>query len=116
MPRSEAIKGLLKPAKTKGPAPEEESPDVVNVVDMVQTHCLSGDSVLLAVRSQFQGGDIFIYRGEVYHAQYPGKSGEAAFTDILRWDGGLAAGSLDQADPYAAEDDRHVLPDCCSRR
>ncbi len=83
----EAIKGVLKP-KPKGSTSEEESPGLVNVVDLVQNHCLAGDSVLLAVRSQFQGGDIFIYRGEVYHAQYPGKSGEAAFTDILRWDGG----------------------------
>ena len=82
-----AIRGVLKPAKAAGL--DEESLDVVNVADLVQTHCLSGDSVLLAVRSQFQGGDIFIYRGEVFHAQYPGKSGEAAFTDILRWDGGL---------------------------
>ena len=82
----EAIQGVFHPARAKGP--EEETPDVVNVLDLVQTHCLAGDSVLLAVRSQFQGGDVFIYRGEVYHAQYPGKSGEAAFIDILRWDGG----------------------------
>jgi hypothetical protein len=85
----EAIRGLLKPVRAKGPARDEESATVVAIADIVQTRCLSGDSVLLAVRSQFQSGDIFIYRGEVFHAQYPGKSGEAAFTDILRWDGGL---------------------------
>jgi CheY-like chemotaxis protein len=85
----EAIRGLLKPARAKGPAQAEESATVVAIADIVQMRCLSGDSVLLAVRSQFQSGDIFIYRGEVFHAQYPGKSGEAAFTDILRWDGGL---------------------------
>jgi hypothetical protein len=51
--------------------------------------CLSGDSVLLLARSQFQSGEIFIFRGEIFHAQYPGKSGEAAFRDILHWNGGL---------------------------
>jgi DNA-binding NarL/FixJ family response regulator len=85
----EAIKGLLKPARATGAAQDEESASVVALADIVQMRCLSGDSVLLAVRSQLQSGDIFIYRGEVYHAQYPGKSGEAAFQDILRWDGGL---------------------------
>jgi len=54
----------------------------------VQTHCLSGDSVLLGVRSKQQSGDIFIYRGEVYHAQYPGKGGEGAFRDMMQWDAG----------------------------
>ena len=73
----EAIKGVLKPAKGRGPAADEESPGVVNVLDLVQTHCLSGDSVLLAVRSQFQGGDIFIYRGEVYHGAVPGQERRA---------------------------------------
>jgi CheY-like chemotaxis protein len=85
----EAIKGLLKPGRTTGMAQEEEPGSATAIADIVQMRCLSGDSVLLAVRSQLQSGDIFIYRGEVYHAQYPGKSGEAAFHDILRWDGGL---------------------------
>jgi CheY-like chemotaxis protein len=85
----EAVKGVLKPGKSKGPGADPESSNVIDVVELVRSHCQAGDSVLLAVRSQFQGGDIFIYRGEVYHAQYPGKSGEAAFADILRWDGGM---------------------------
>jgi hypothetical protein len=62
---------------------------VASLADIVQMRCLSGDSVLLQVRGQFQGGDIFIFRGEIFHAQYPGKSGEAAFHDMLRWDGGI---------------------------
>jgi DNA-binding NarL/FixJ family response regulator len=85
-----AIRGLIKPSKTVGLAQEEESSTVVAIADIVQMRCLSGDSVLLTIRSQFQSGDIFIYRGEVFHAQYPGKSGEAAFHDILHWDRGLA--------------------------
>ena len=59
------------------------------LADIVQMHCLSGDSVLLVVRSKTQNGDIFIFRGEVFHAQYPGKSGEGAFRNMLQWDGGL---------------------------
>jgi hypothetical protein len=41
------------------------------------------------VRSKHQSGDIFIYRGEVFHAQYPGKSGEGAFYEMSQWDDGL---------------------------
>jgi CheY-like chemotaxis protein len=62
---------------------------VQRLADLVQTRCLSGDSVMLHVQSQFQAGDIFIHRGEVYHAQYPGKSGLAAFHDMSHWDDGL---------------------------
>jgi CheY-like chemotaxis protein len=86
----EAIKGLLKLNAADGEPPQQEGDGrVVSIADIVQMRCLSGDSVLLLVRSQFQSGDIFIFRGEIFHAQYPGKSGEAAFQDMLRWDGGL---------------------------
>ncbi|MEJ0001282.1 MAG: response regulator [Verrucomicrobiota bacterium] len=60
----------------------------VGIVDVVQMHCLSGDSILLLVRSRQQSGDIFIYRGEVYHAQFPGRGGEAAFREMIHWDDG----------------------------
>ncbi len=59
------------------------------IIDTVQTRCLSGDSVLLLVHGQHQSGDIFIHRGDIYHAQYPGKSGEGAFYEMCHWDGGL---------------------------
>jgi CheY-like chemotaxis protein len=85
----ESIDALFKPTPVSDPALSPDTDTVVAIADIVQMRCLSGDSVLLAVRSQFQSGDIFIYRGEVYHAQYPGKSGEAAFRDMLAWDGGL---------------------------
>jgi CheY-like chemotaxis protein len=82
----EAIRGLLSPSRVETPA-QGDAP-VVSIADIVQMRCLSGDSVLLLVRSQFQSGDIFIFRGEIFHAQYPGRSGEAAFQDMLQWDGG----------------------------
>jgi CheY-like chemotaxis protein len=85
----EAIQGLFKPIAGDEPAQEEGDSRVVGIADIVQMRCLSGDSVLLSVRSQFQSGDVFIFRGEIFHAQYPGKSGEAAFRDIIGWDGGL---------------------------
>jgi len=85
----EAIQGLFKTSRVGEPVREEVENRVVNIADIVQMRCLSGDSVLLLVRSQFQSGDIFIFRGEIFHAQYPGKSGEAAFRDMIRWDGGL---------------------------
>ena len=85
----EAIKGMFKPNQLDKPLPEADDDRVVNIADIVQMRCLSGDSVLLLVRSQFQSGDIFIFRGEIFHAQYPGKSGEAAFREMIRWDGGM---------------------------
>jgi len=85
----EALEALFNPPPVTGPTLSADADTVVAIADIVQMFCLSGDSVLLAVRSQYQSGDIFIYRGEVYHAQYPGKSGEAAFRDMLGWNGGL---------------------------
>ena len=85
----EAIQGLFRNDGTVKPVIEVAEAPMVNLADIVQMHCLSGDSVLLLVRSQFQSGDIFIFRGEIFHAQYPGKSGEAAFRDIIHWNGGL---------------------------
>ncbi len=84
----EAIRGLLG-TRADEPARDEEDTPMVKLTDIVQMRCLSGDSVLLLVRSKHQSGDVFIFRGEVFHAQYPGKSGEAAFRDILQWDEGL---------------------------
>ena len=85
----EAIRGLFKPIVADETVQDEGDSQVVSITDIVQMRCLSGDSVLLLVRSQFQSGDIFIFRGEIFHAQYPGKSGEAAFQDMIHWDGGL---------------------------
>jgi CheY-like chemotaxis protein len=85
----EAIRGLFKPAVAGEPRQDDADAPVVNIADIVQMRCLSGDSVLLLARSQHQSGEIFIFRGEIFHAQYPGKSGEAAFRDILHWNGGL---------------------------
>ena len=85
----EAIKGLITRHKASGKMPANIQEEALSSIsDIVQTRCLSGDSVLLVVRSKGQSGDIFIFRGEVYHAQYPGKSGEAAFYDMMHWDGG----------------------------
>jgi CheY-like chemotaxis protein len=82
------IKGLIKPRGDEHLRETEEDP-LARLTDIVQTRCLSGDSVLLLVRSRELSGDVFIYRGEVYHAQYPGKSGETAFEDMVHWDDGL---------------------------
>ena len=85
----EEIGMLLKQGSDVEVPGESEDGSIARIVDVVQTRCLSGDSVLLVVRSKHQSGDIFIYRGEVFHAQYPGKSGEAAFYEMSQWDNGL---------------------------
>lgn len=84
----EAIGGLLKRRLDNQPLRDDFVGQSMQIADIVQTRCLSGDSVLLMVQSEHRSGDIFIFRGEVYHAQYPGAGGEGAFLDIMRWDGG----------------------------
>ncbi len=69
--------------------PEGAQEPLQNLADTVQKLCRAGDSVILLVKAQVQSGDIFIYRGDVYHAQYPGKSGPAAFHEMCHWDNGL---------------------------
>ena len=83
-----AIAGLIRSAPMEIPAAEIEDEPPVCLADLIQTRCLSGDSVLLHVRSRERSGDIFIHQGEVFHAQYPGKSGEPAFYEIAHWDDG----------------------------
>lgn len=109
----EAIQGLFKPGSVTEALPEDKTNPPVNLVDIVQMHCLSGDSILLLVRSSQQSGDIFIYRGEVYHAQYPGRGGENAFRDMIRWDNGrvrIKSIKLTQPPPRTIETPyRHLL-------
>ena len=60
------------------------------IADVVQMNCLSGNSVVLQVATEQQRGDIFIHGGEVFHAQFPGRSGVEAFHDMLQWEDGSA--------------------------
>ena len=102
----EAIQGLFKTGTVTGPLPAEAGSPPVSLVDILQMHCLSGDSILLMVRGSQQSGDIFIYRGEVFHAQYPGRGGENAFREMIRWDNGrvrLKTIKLTQAPPRTIE-------------
>jgi CheY-like chemotaxis protein len=102
----DAIRGLFKPATAEAPAPVESGEPLVDLAGIVQMHCLSGDSVLLLVRSRQHSGDLFIFRGEVYHAQYPGRGGENAFRDMIRWDNGrvhITSIRLRQAPPRTIE-------------
>src|SRR5271156_5398484 len=62
----EAIKGLLKASRIEPPVTDAAEDVPVALADIVQMRCLSGDSVLLLVRSETHSGDIFIFRGEVY--------------------------------------------------
>jgi CheY-like chemotaxis protein len=83
----QAIRGMFKGGTAEPPGQAEDDLPV-SLADIVQMRCLSGDSVLLLVRSEHLSGDVFIFRGEVFHAQYPGKGGEAALHDMLHWDNG----------------------------
>jgi len=85
----ESIGRLLKPLVDSQPLKQDAEDALQSIADVVQTRCLSGNSVLLMVRSKNLSGDIFIYRGELFHAQYPGKSGESAFYDMCHWDMGM---------------------------
>jgi CheY-like chemotaxis protein len=102
----DAIRGLFKPLAEEISTPADPGEPLVDLADIVQMHCLSGDSILLLVRSREHSGDLFIFRGEVYHAQYPGRGGENAFRDMIRWDNGrvrITSIKLRQAPPRTIE-------------
>jgi len=84
----QALQGLFKTGTITGPLPKDVGTPPVSLIDILQMHCLSGDSILLMVKGSQQSGDIFIFRGEVFHAQYPGRGGENAFREMVRWDNG----------------------------
>jgi hypothetical protein len=114
----EAIRGLLKRHLDSQPARDDFDGQLMRIADIVQTRCLSGDSVLLMVRSEHRSGDIFIFRGEVYHTQYPGAGGEGAFFDIMRWDGGrlrVHAHPLTHVPPRTIETPYRQLLDAVGR-
>ena len=102
----EAIRGLFNSNSITGPLPKEAGLPPASLIDVLQMHCLSGDSVLLMVKGSQHSGDIFVFRGEVYHAQYPGRGGENAFRDMIRWDNGrvrVKTIKLTQAPPRTIE-------------
>ncbi|HEY0256592.1 MAG TPA: response regulator [Candidatus Methylacidiphilales bacterium] len=85
----EEIATLFKKDSGDKIANEQEDGAIARIIDVVQTRCLSGDSVLLVVHGKHQSGEIFIYRGEIFHAQCPNKSGDGAFYEMSQWEGGL---------------------------
>jgi CheY-like chemotaxis protein len=108
----EAIQGLFKTGSVTGPLPRETGGLPVRLVDILQTHCLSGDSILLMVRGSQHNGDIFIYRGEIFHAQYPGRGGENALREMMNWDNGrvrIKTIKLTQAPPRTIETPYRLL-------
>ena len=62
----------------------------LSMADVVQMNCLSGNSLVLEIRTEDQHGDIFIHEGMIFHAQFPGRSGPDAFQEMLRWNDGMA--------------------------
>ncbi|PTX99955.1 hypothetical protein DB346_19290 [Verrucomicrobia bacterium LW23] len=63
----------------------DAAPATVPVADIIQTECLSGHSTGIQVYRGEEIGDIFIYQGELYHAQCAGMSGPRAFFHIVAW-------------------------------
>ena len=54
--------------------------------DLVQLFCLNGKNVLITVApgAQATGGEIYIQRGRVIHADYSGRTGDDAFHAMMR--------------------------------
>jgi CheY-like chemotaxis protein len=54
--------------------------------DIISVECLSGNSSHIGIQNpQGETGDIFVYQGELYHAQCPGASAEKAISALLSW-------------------------------
>jgi CheY-like chemotaxis protein len=88
----EAISAALENIRALIPARmvlEEETEPRRPLLDLVKSRCAAGDSTLLLVQGSAESGDIFIHHGEVHHAQFPGRGGEAAFFEMAHWDDGM---------------------------
>jgi len=57
----------------------------VRLMDLASLECLSGNSTLLHVTGGSGSGDVFVYKGDLYHAQCPGATGEEALEEMLTW-------------------------------
>jgi len=63
----------------------------LTTLDIIQLKCLGQASTQLSfTRTDGTQGRVWFDRGEVVHAEAPGKSGEAAFAEIVGWQGGRA--------------------------
>jgi len=61
----------------------------LNLVDMVQLHCLARNTATLEVHTDTQRGTIGFVDGEIVHARTAaGVDGKDAFIDMLGWSGG----------------------------
>ena len=60
----------------------------IQLIDLIQMCCLSTISMMIQVKQNSRKGVIVIIDGEIVHAVYEGKVGEAAFYDIISWEGG----------------------------
>ncbi|MGI8890323.1 MAG: response regulator [Chthoniobacterales bacterium] len=60
----------------------------LGVIDLVQLKCLAGSSAVLRVQSGHgETGEIYLQKGEIYHATTEAGSGQAAFDEIASWPG-----------------------------
>ncbi|MEM1059104.1 MAG: response regulator [Verrucomicrobiota bacterium] len=57
----------------------------VRLIDLASMECLSGNSTLLHVTGAAGSGDLFVFQGDIFHAQCPGATGEAALAEMLGW-------------------------------
>jgi len=67
----------------------------LTTLDVIQLKCLGRATAQLAfTRTDGTEGSVWIQQGEVVHAQALGKSGEAAFAEIVGWRGGRVEEAL----------------------
>ena len=73
----------------------------LTTVDIIQLKCLARSTqVLKFTRGDGQSGKVHFQRGEIVHAETPGKSGRDAFNEIVSWRGGRVEES---AEPIATQ-------------
>ncbi|MEM1297247.1 MAG: hypothetical protein AAGH89_17920, partial [Verrucomicrobiota bacterium] len=75
---------LLNPGPN-APAAIVRRREKVDVLDLISVECLSGNNTLLHITGEEHSADVFIYQGELFHAQCPGATGEDAFNEVIDW-------------------------------
>jgi CheY-like chemotaxis protein len=60
----------------------------VGLQDVLQMECLARNSAVLSVKAGEMQGQVFVREGDIIHAQFGDRTGEAAFNEILGLKGG----------------------------
>ncbi len=93
----ELVEPLLRPADGETEKFRGTLSDL-HMADIIQLKCMGGASAVLEFTGpRGEKARVYFDKGQVYHASAPGRSGLAAFNEIVTWKGGMISEVADAA-------------------